>query len=112
MNFELERLKSEWNFRISRRIPGFGDQQVSVWRFQYIPDSFSSFEREQLLRQLELLQSREESAAAPMLQQAQAAEGTFRQRILQTIVETYPHTDAAIEAMQQMDGAVVKRANR
>ena len=76
-------------------VAGFGEQQVSVWRFQYIPDSFSSFEREQLLRQLELLQSQEESAAAPMLQQAQAAEGTFRQRILQTIVETYPHTDAA-----------------
>ncbi len=93
-------------------VAGFGEQQVTVWRFQYIPDSFSSLEREQLLMQLELLQSQEESAAAPMLQQAQAAESSFRQRILQTIVQTYPHTDVAIEAMQLMDGEVVKRANR
>ena len=93
-------------------VAGFGEQQVTVWRFQYIPESFSSLEREQLLKQLESLQSQEESAAAPMFQQAQAAEGSFRQRILQTIVQTYPHTDAAIEAMQMMDGEVVKRANR
>lgn len=93
-------------------VAGFGEQQVTVWRFQYIPDSFSSLEREQLLKQLELLQSQEESAAAPMFQQAQAAEGSFRQRILQIIVQTYPHTDAAIEAMQLLEGEVVKRTNR
>ena len=44
-------------------------------------------------------------------QQAQAATGPLRQRILQTIVQTYPHTDAAIEAMQLMEGEVVKRAS-
>ena len=92
-------------------IAGFGEQQVTVWRFQYVPDSYSSLEREQMLKQLELLQLQEESAAAPMLQQAQAATGPLRQRILQTIVQTYPHTDAAIEAMQLMEGEVVKRAS-
>ncbi len=89
-----------------------GEQQVTVWRFQYIPDSYSSLERERLLKQLDLLQAREEAAAAPMLKHAEAAEGKFRQRILQTIVQSYPHTDAAIEAMQMMEGEVVKRASR
>jgi len=26
---------------------GFGEQQVTVWQFQYIPGSFTSLEREQ-----------------------------------------------------------------
>lgn len=95
---------------VRESVAGFGEKQVTVWRFHFIPNSFSSLEREQLLSQLELLQIQEESSAAPMLQQAQVASGTIRQRILQTIVQTYPHTDAAIEAMQLMEGEVVKRA--
>ncbi len=90
---------------------GFGELQVTVWRFHYIPDSYSSLEREQLLKQLEALQAKEEATAAPMLEQAKAANGPFRQRILQTIVQSYPHTDAAIEAMQLMEGEVVKRSS-
>jgi hypothetical protein len=93
-------------------VAGFGEQQVTVWRFQYVPESFSSREREQLLRQLEQLQTQEESAAAPMLEHARVANGTIRQRILQTVVQSYPHTDAAIEAMQMMEGEVVKRGSR
>jgi uncharacterized protein YfaP (DUF2135 family) len=90
-------------------VAGFGELQVTVWRFQYVPDSFSSLEREQLLRQLDQLQAQEESAAAPMLEHAKVATGPIRQRILQTIAQSYPHTDAAIEAMQMMEGEVVKR---
>lgn len=92
-------------------VAGLGEQQVTIWRFQYIPDSFPSLEREQLHKQLELLQAQEESSATPMLVQAKVAEGQFRQRILQTIVQSYPHTDAAIEAMQLMEGEVVKRSS-
>ncbi|MDX1928920.1 MAG: hypothetical protein SFV81_20485 [Pirellulaceae bacterium] len=93
-------------------VAGFGEQQVTVWRFQYVPETFSSREREQLLRQLEQIQTQEESAAAPMLEHARVANGTIRQRILQTIVQSYPHTDAAIEAMQMMEGEVIKRGSR
>lgn len=92
-------------------VAGFGEQQVTVWRFQYVPSSYSSFEREQLLRQLDQLQEQEESTAAPMLEHAKAASGQIRQKILQTIVQSYPHTDAAIEAMQMMEGEVVKRTS-
>ena len=97
---------------IREAVAGFGERQVTVWRFQYVPGSFSSREREVLLRQLDQLQEQEESAAAPRLEQARAAVGPIRQRILQSIVQSYPHTDAAIEAMQMMEGEVVKRSNR
>ena len=91
-------------------VAGFGDKQVTVWRFLYVPDTFSSIQREQMLRELNGLQSREESIASPMLDQARAAQGTVRQRMLQSIVQQYPHTDAAIEALQLMEGEVVKRS--
>ena len=91
-------------------VASFGERQVTVWRFMYIPETFSSFQREQMLRELNALQSREETAAAPMLDQARAAEGPPRQRMLQHIVQLYPHTDAAVAALQMMDGEVVKRS--
>lgn len=97
---------------IREAVAGFGEQQVTVWRFRYVPESFPSLERERLLKQLDQLQEQEEATAAPMLEQARVAKGPFRQRILQTIVQSYPHTDTAIEAMQMMEGEVVKRSNR
>lgn len=89
---------------------GFGRQQVTVWRFHYIPESLPSIEREQLLKQLSLLQEQEDSVANPMLDEAQSAAGSARQHMLQHLIRMYPHTDAAIQALQLMDGEVVKRS--
>ncbi len=89
---------------------GFGVRQVAVWRFHYVPSSFSAVEREHMLQKLEALQAREEAQAAPVLEKALQAKGTSRQRMLQSVVQSFPHTDAAIEALQSMDGEVTKQA--
>lgn len=96
---------------MQEKVAGFGEQQVTVWRFIYVPDSFPSTQREQMLKHAQALQAREEELAAPMLEKALEAEGAARQRLLRSIVQHYPHTDAAIEALQSMDGEVVKRSN-
>lgn len=91
-------------------VAGFGRLQVTVWRFHYVPESLPSIEREQMLKHLTLLQEQEELAAAPMLEAARSATGSVRQQMLQNLIRTYPHTDAAIQALQLMEGEVVKRS--
>ena len=93
---------------MNEAIAGFGDRQVTVWRFHYVPASIPDQERARMLEQLEILQSNEEQQAQPLLEQARQAQGQPRQRMLQNIVQLYPHTDAAIDALQMIEGKVVK----
>jgi hypothetical protein len=86
-----------------------GGQQVIVLRFKYIAEKASAYEKQQFLQQLDELQQREEAAAKPMLAEALAANEKIRDRKLENIVRLYPHTDAAIEALQSIGGDVVKR---
>ncbi len=86
-----------------------GDQ-IAVYRFQYIPSSVSGAERQQLLDQLANLQSQEEQAAEPLLERARKFPADrMRDRMLNSIVIRYPHTEAAIEAMQLLGGQIRKR---
>lgn len=89
-------------------VAGFGPSQVTVWRFNYVPASINANERVAMLEQLEKLQEREEELAKPMLDEARLASGQTRQRMLQNIIQMYPHTDTAIQALQMVDGVVKK----
>ena len=96
--------------KVEEGVAGFGRQQVTVWRFHYVPSTASSIQREEMLRELSLLQAQEESLAAPMLEEAKSTSGAPQQRILQMLVRMYPHTDAAIEGLRLIDGEVVKKS--
>ncbi len=85
-------------------------QQVAIFRFHYFPASLPSGQRERLEAELAELQASEEAAATPILNQAKRLKtDRDRDRLLQQIVRTYPHTDAAVEALRLMGGEVVKR---
>lgn len=84
-------------------------QQVSVFRFQYVPDSVPSVERDRLLRELVELQREEESAARRLLNTArEVRRQSHRDQLLNNLIMKYPHTDAAIEAMQLLGGNIRK----
>jgi hypothetical protein len=102
----LAQLGEETSVRDGIVSPGL---QVDVMRFVYFPQQLPPLERQQGLNQIQVLQEGEESAAKPLLEDAKQSAGTVRQRKLQNIVRRYPHTDAAIEAMQLMVGEIVKR---
>lgn len=84
-------------------------EQLAVFRFQYLPDSVPTAERERLLEQLSQLQDQEEDRARLMLDRA-AEETNQRQRdaFLNSLILQFPHTDAAIEAMQMLGGNIIK----
>ncbi|RMF39120.1 MAG: hypothetical protein D6753_14510 [Planctomycetota bacterium] len=86
-----------------------GDQ-IAVFRYIYVPESIPAPQRELLRGQIEELHLREEQMAAPLLDQARhSLNQVVRQRLLTELVQRYPHTDAAIEALQMIDGEVHKR---
>ncbi len=85
-------------------------QQVAIFRFHYFPAHLTSAKRELLELELQELQSSEEAAAKPILADAKRIKiETDRDRLLQQVVRSYPHTDAAVEALRLMGGEVVKR---
>lgn len=94
---------------IRKGVAGPGRHQVSVWRFHYVSESVSEVERTRLLLKLEQLQEREEALAGEMLVEAKELGNEQRERKLNSIVLKYPHTDAAIEALQLMTNKVLKR---
>lgn len=84
--------------------------QIAVFRFHYVSPTLPTTEREARLKRLELLQQEDESRAQPLLQEARkVAQPQLRDRLLNRIVMTFPHTDAAIEAMQLLGGNITKR---
>ncbi len=83
-------------------------EQVFVYRFRYISEKIAPYERTRLLAELDALQSREEAAAAPILADAKAASERVRDRKLENVIRNFPHTDAAIEALQMIGGEISK----
>jgi hypothetical protein len=79
--------------------------RVAVFRFRYISDQVPPQQRSYLLSELERLQTQEETIAQPRLEAAkQESNPQRRDRMLSNIIVQYPHTDAAIEAMQLLGG--------
>ena len=86
-----------------------GDQ-VSIVRFVYIPKQLpAGMTRARVEQEIASMQTREEAAAQPMLQQALEIESQrLRDGKLQQLIATYPHTDAAIQAMRELGGVIRK----
>lgn len=85
-------------------------KQIAVFRFKYVPDRFSPEQQAKFYEQLEELQAQEESAAQPQLDRAkEVVQPQLRERMLNNVIIRFPHTDAAIEAMQLLGGEIVKR---
>jgi hypothetical protein len=86
----------------------FGDR-LAVYRFQYVPGNWSFPRRQRALAELTQIQQSEEKQAQPMLASAKSkSDGVTRTRLLNEIVRRFPHTDAAIEALQLLPGETTK----
>lgn len=84
-------------------------RQLAVYRFQYIPSDAFGEQREKLLEQLERSYQKQETAAQPMLEQATRIQDLqSREVALNQLILRFPHTDAAIEAMQMLGGEITK----
>ena len=84
--------------------------QVAVFRFQYVPESVAPVQREEMLEQLAKLQVKEELVAAPMVDEAASIRSRrLREQALNEIIFSFPHTDAAIDAMRLLGGEIAKR---
>ncbi|MEJ7591372.1 MAG: hypothetical protein WKF77_07475 [Planctomycetaceae bacterium] len=79
-------------------------KNVSVHRFQYIKSSLSKARRENLAAELTALQEREEVQATELLERARnVPNGRDRDRMMMSVITKFPHTDASIRAMQELD---------
>lgn len=79
-------------------------KNVSVHRFQYIKSSLSKARQENLAAELTALQKREEVQATELFERARKVpQGRERDRMMQSVINRFPHTDAAIRAMRELD---------
>jgi len=79
-------------------------KNVSVHRFQYIKSSLSKARREKLAAELSVMQDREEAQATELLERAsELPKGRERDRMMLSVINRFPHTDASIRAMQELD---------
>jgi hypothetical protein len=81
------------------------EEPLSIFRFQYARSSLSKNRQKQLMAQMTQLQEREEGKATDLLDKAAAMKaGVRRDEEMRAIVRDFPHTDAAIRAMQELEG--------
>ncbi len=84
-------------------------EQLVVYRFQYLPDELPTAEQDRMREQLRQMQEQEEALASSMLEQAsEIKQSRQRDVFLNSIIIQFPHTDAAIEAMQLLGGNITK----
>ena len=81
--------------------------RIEVRRFYYFAPSISEFDRTEELARLKRLQAREEAVASKILESTPRFSPN-ENRQLSRIILRYPHTDAAIEAMQRLAGRGIK----
>jgi len=87
-----------------------GHQSVSVHRFIYVPDVGTELRQRLRREQLEALQISEEAQAQSVFKTALQLRPQVRQDSrLKTIIDRFPHTDAAIEALKMTSGSSNKR---
>lgn len=85
-----------------------GGRSVVVHRFVYVPDSVRGRRRQIMLDRFAKMQKIDEERAQEVLRRARAERGERRQEKLREVSGTYPHTDAAIEALKMMSGVTNK----
>ena len=79
-------------------------KNVSVHRFHYIKSSLSKGRREKLAAEFTALQDREELEATELYKSARNVQkGRERDRMMMSVINKFPHTDASIRAMQELD---------
>lgn len=77
---------------------------ISIHRFQYVRSTLSPGRREKLAAELTATQAREEVEATAILDRGiQMAQSRDRDRVMMSIISRFPHTDASIRAMQELD---------
>lgn len=79
-----------------------GADNLKVYRYYFFASDISENERAAQLKKLKELQDREEKIAGKQLREAIASPRP-RQRLL-AIAADYPHTDAAVQALQRVSG--------
>lgn len=78
---------------------------ISVHRFVYIPAKYNESRRAKLKEQFARQQESEEKKAQNILERAlDAKKGVARDQQLRQIIRDYPHTDASLRAMQELEG--------
>lgn len=78
-------------------------RRIAVHRFLYVPSSIAEGYRVQMLSQLSRLQEREEQNASELLERArQMSPGLRRDQAMMTIINRFPHTDASVQALQEL----------
>jgi methionine salvage enolase-phosphatase E1 len=76
-----------------------------VYRFQYARSS-SPERQKKMVEQYLSLQEREESDASERVEQSlKLSAGQERDERFREIISKYPHTDAALRAMQELQGS-------
>lgn len=80
---------------------------IKVFRFRYIPPNIKGRQRQQIDQRLKKLQEDEEVTASRLLKEATAG-GQRDLGTLSRIIIRYPHTDAALEAMNLIGGRATK----
>jgi len=80
---------------------------IKVYRFRYIPPNITGERRKLIDTRLRKLQEDEEATASKLLTDATAG-GQRDLGILSRIIVRYPHTDAALQAMNLIGGKATK----
>ncbi len=81
-------------------------QPISIHRFQYARTSLSKGRQKQLVDQMIQLQKREETEASKLLEDALPMPvSSKREQTIRSIIASFPHTDASIRAMQELEGS-------
>ncbi|MBL8818502.1 MAG: hypothetical protein JNL58_20915 [Planctomyces sp.] len=81
------------------------DGSISVHRFHYIRPSLSASRKKKLAEEFQRDQEAEEKKAQKILETALPMEpGNSRVEQLTRIIRTFPHTDASLRAMQELQG--------
>ncbi|MFN3193670.1 MAG: hypothetical protein ACE361_24365 [Aureliella sp.] len=84
-------------------------KQVAVFRFIYGGKHHTAENAMAIRKREESRQAAEEKAAGEKLQDAKTeTNNRQRQQLLNLLISRYPHTDAAIEAMQMLGGNITK----
>jgi len=77
--------------------------RIHVYRYVFFDRSFSADDRERLTAKLKDTQENEERLAQRIMDSI-PQRPRARRALLQRVISNYPHTDAAIEALQQLEG--------
>ncbi|MEM7477218.1 MAG: hypothetical protein AAF483_19720 [Planctomycetota bacterium] len=87
------------------------NNQVAVFRFAYLPPEIMGPHREQMLQQFSQQQKDEEEVAQRLLTNAkEVKQSRMRDQLLNRMINMYPHSDAAIDAMRLLGGSITKNS--